>query len=229
MKLISIIGEKGGSGKTTLSHALAYGFRLLNVPAIMATTDDSEEPLASEGRGYQIFDFRDQEVRIQKVARAKAANARGYLILSGAGNRSSIDDWLYEQTDLTLLPVRDSEEDLRRVLKDLEALPLAFALPNAWPTNPHARKSVQYVLDQLNAAAPGQVLQPVPDLHAFRKFTCATPVNITPALRNACRALARQALEILEPAAAEIVDEESTAEPLQLGFGFGFRETVLVP
>ncbi len=38
-----------------------------------------------------------------------------------------------------LLPFRDSHEDLRTVLRDLEAFPNAYALPSQWPTNAWAR------------------------------------------------------------------------------------------
>ncbi|OYY40842.1 MAG: hypothetical protein B7Y56_15615 [Gallionellales bacterium 35-53-114] len=44
-KLICVIGNKGGTGKTSITHMLCHGFGLLGMRSIAVLTDTSREPL----------------------------------------------------------------------------------------------------------------------------------------------------------------------------------------
>ena len=54
MKGVAITGIKGGTGKTTLSHALALGAAWHQVPAYFLHTDD-REPIQVNGRPYAYY------------------------------------------------------------------------------------------------------------------------------------------------------------------------------
>ena len=51
-EIICVIGNKGGTGKTTLSHMLCQGLGLLGQRAACVLTDTSREPLIPAGRRY---------------------------------------------------------------------------------------------------------------------------------------------------------------------------------
>ena len=56
--LIAIIGNKGGTGKTTLSHLLCHGLGLLGRRSACVLTDTTRQPLDPRGRRYVIADAR---------------------------------------------------------------------------------------------------------------------------------------------------------------------------
>ena len=56
--IICVIGNKGGTGKTTLSHMLCQGLGLLGQRAACVLTDTSREPLIPTGRRYVLADAR---------------------------------------------------------------------------------------------------------------------------------------------------------------------------
>ena len=51
-QLISVIGSKGGTGKTSISHMLCHGLGLLGRHSISILTDIEREPLSRVGRHY---------------------------------------------------------------------------------------------------------------------------------------------------------------------------------
>ncbi len=58
-KTIVIAGDKGGSGKTTTSHAIAHGLAMHGVHAFHISTDPRREILPAEARRYATLDGRD--------------------------------------------------------------------------------------------------------------------------------------------------------------------------
>jgi chromosome partitioning protein len=133
-RIICIIGNKGGTGKTTLSHMLCQGLGLLGQRSACVLTDSSREPLSPDGRRYVTADARTPEA-LHKVV-GKLRTMQGWIgVIDGGGNRAEVDRTLDSLCDIVLLPFRDSHEDLRTVLHDLEAFPHAYALPSQWPTN----------------------------------------------------------------------------------------------
>ena len=52
-RIICIIGNKGGTGKTTLSHMLCQGFGLLGQRSACVLTDSSPAPLSPAWRGRE--------------------------------------------------------------------------------------------------------------------------------------------------------------------------------
>jgi chromosome partitioning protein len=113
---------------------LCQGLGLLGQRSACVLTDTSREPLSPDGRRYVTADARTPEALHKVVSKLRTMN--GWIgVIDGGGNRAEMDRTLNGLADIVLLPFRDSHEDLRTVLRDLEAFPHAYALPSQWPTN----------------------------------------------------------------------------------------------
>ena len=197
-RIICVIGNKGGTGKTTLSHMLCQGFGLLGQRSACVLTDSAREPLSPDGRRYVTADARTPEA-LHKVV-GKLRTMQGWIgVLDGGGNRADVDRTLDSLCDIVLLPFRDSHEDLRTVLRDLETFPHAYALPSQWPTNAWQRDAADRNVAQLLGDYKDRLLHPVASLSASKLLLQKQiPDSLPSNLGNACRGLARQVLEILE-------------------------------
>jgi hypothetical protein len=212
-QIICIIGNKGGTGKTTLSHMLCQGFGLLGQRSACVLTDTSREPLSPDGRRYVTADARTPEA-LHKVA-GKLRSMQGWIgVIDGGGNRSEVDRQLDGLCDLVLLPFRDSHEDLRTVLRDLETFPHAYALPSQWPTNAWQRDAADRNVAQILGDYRHRLLHPVASLSASKLLLQKhIPDGLPSNLGNACRSLARQVMEIMEVASPAVEAEAPAVRP----------------
>ena len=197
-EIICIIGNKGGTGKTTLSHMLCQGLGLLGQRSACVLTDTSREPLQPEGRRYVTADARTREA-LGKVS-DKLRSLEGWLgVIDGGGNRTEVDRRLYGIAGIVLLPFRESHEDIRTVIKDLEMFPRAYAVPSQWPTNAWQRDAADRNVRELMADYRHRILRPVNALSASKLLLQRqVPDTLPTPLANACRAFAAQVLDILE-------------------------------
>jgi hypothetical protein len=147
-RLICIIGNKGGTGKTSITHMLCQGFGLLGVRSAAVLTDITREPLPRGERRYTPLDGRSPE-RLKKVVGLLEAMPDWIGVIDGGGNRPEMDQRFYEMSSLVLLPFRDSHEDIRTVRKDLDTFPRALGVPSQWPTNPWQQMAAERTLDEL--------------------------------------------------------------------------------
>ncbi len=139
MKVVAFFGTKGGTGKSTLSHLLAYGASLHHLPALVIHTD-LREPEHHQGRPYHYFDGRDPVRLYAALERAKAA-PEGWAILDGAGNRPAVSEVLAKAADLVLIPCGIGGQDVSLALADLARLPAAWVVVNRFPMTPkHPRR-----------------------------------------------------------------------------------------
>lgn len=228
-EIICVIGNKGGTGKTTLSHMLCQGLGLLGQRAACVLTDTSREPLAPTGRRYVLADARTRE-SLTKVVDKLRMLENWIGVIDGGGNRTEMDRKLYALSDLVLLPFRESHEDIRTVLRDLEMFPRAYAIPTQWPTNPWQREAADRSVARLLGAHRHRILRPVNALSSTKLLLQKQlPEQLPTPLANACRAVARQLLEVLE---IDFIDHEEDAPgeaqeehlppaemPLRLGSG----------
>jgi hypothetical protein len=195
--IISIIGNKGGTGKTTLSHMLAQGLGLFGKYAVAVLTDTYREKLSKLNRNYLPFDAREPEDL--KKAAAKLATVDHWIgVVDGGGNRPEMDEQLAAMASLVLLPFRDSHEDIRTVRRDLERFPNAYALPSQWPTNRWAEGAAQRSVNNLLGDYQHRILAPVYALSASKLFLQQElPPGLPMQVNNACREIALQAMELL--------------------------------
>ncbi len=209
--IICVIGNKGGTGKTTLSHMLCQGLGLLGQRSVCVLTDTHREPLDPAGRRYLLADARTREA-LGKVT-DKIRSLQAWMgVVDGGGNRTEMDRKLYGVADLVLLPFRDSHEDIRTVVRDLEMFPRAYAIPAQWPTNAWQRESADKTLHDMLAPYRDRVLQPVFSLSASKVLLQREiPESLPTPLCNAARSVAHQVLDLLQIAIDQPVAEETAA------------------
>jgi hypothetical protein len=196
-KVIAVIGNKGGTGKTTISHMLAHGMGLFGKSAISILTDVTREPLLRQNRRYVPLDARTPE-QLERIMERIASLPTWIGVIDGGGNRTEMDRHLHGLADLVLLPFRDSHEDIRTVMTDLEAFPQAWGLPSQWPTNPWQQMAAEKTLDEMMQAYRPRMLEPVYSVSSSKLLLQSeVPSSMPTVLNNMCRQLAMQVLERL--------------------------------
>jgi hypothetical protein len=226
-QIICIIGNKGGTGKTTLSHMLCQGLGLLGHRSACVLTDVGRHPLLPAGRRYITADARTPEALTKVVDKLKTLD-NWIGVIDGAGNRAEMDRKLYALSDVVFLPFRESHEDIRTVIQDLEQFPRAYAIPSQWPSNAWQRNMADRNVAEFMYAYRHRILNPVTALSASKLLLHKQiPGHLPTPLANACRAFARQTLEILEiehddeeyPVMADVDDDvrlPATEMPLRI-------------
>ncbi len=198
-RLICIIGNKGGTGKTSMTHMLCHGLGLLGKRSIAVLTDIYREPLFRDDRGYTPLDGRTPE-KLEKIIAKLESMPEWYGVIDGTANSPEMDRHLYEISGLVLLPFRDSHEDIRTVRHDLDTFPEAFGVPSQWPTNPWQQMAAEHTLDELMQDYRPRLLDPVYTVSASKLLLHSQiPAELPTVLNNVCRGLARQVLARLEP------------------------------
>jgi hypothetical protein len=196
--IVCVIGNKGGTGKTTLSHMLCQGMGLLGQRSVCVLTDTCREPLDPQGRRYLIADARSREALAKVTAKIRSLNA-WMGVIDGGGNRTEMDRKLYGMADLVLLPFRDSHEDLRTVIGDIEMYPRAYAVPTQWPTNAWQREAAERAIEQFLGPYRDRILDPLYALSASKlMLQKRLPAPLPTPLANGCRTIAHQVLDLLQ-------------------------------
>jgi len=208
--IICVIGNKGGTGKTTISHMLCQGMGLLGQRSVCVLTDTYREPLDPAGRRYLVADARSREA-LAKVT-DKVRSLKSWIgVIDGGGNRTEMDQRLYGVADLVLLPFRDSHEDIRTVIRDLEMFPRAYAIPSQWPTNVWQREAAEKTIEEFLGPYRDRILSPVPTQSASKNLLHKTiPAALPSPLANSCRGVARQVLDLLQIPFADDAPEDDT-------------------
>jgi len=196
-EIISVIGNKGGTGKTTISHLLGQGLGLFGYRSVVVLTDTGRALLSRTNRRYLTADARSPEL-LDKVVH-KLHGLKGWIgIVDGGGGRFRKDALLESIASLVLLPFRDSPEDIRTVIADLERYPNAFAVPSQWPTNPWQRDAASRLVETMLADHRDRLLDPVPAVSSTKLLLLdELPDHLPTPLANACRGIAGQVLERL--------------------------------
>lgn len=193
-KLISVIGNKGGTGKTSITHMLCHGFGLLGMRSIAVLTDSLREPLFRNDRGYTPLDGRTPD-KLERILAKLESMPEWIGVIDGGANRPEMDQYLYDTSNLILLPFRDSHEDIRTVRHDLESYPKAFGVPSQWPTNPWQQMAAEHTLDELMQDYRPRLLEPVYAVSSSKLLLeTQIPTDLPTVLNNVCRGLAKQAL-----------------------------------
>ncbi len=196
-QLICVIGNKGGTGKTSISHMLCHGLGLLGRHSISILTDIEREPLSRSGYNYTTLDGRSPE-KLEKILEKLGSMPNWLGVIDGGGNRPDMDRHLYELGGLVLLPFRDSHEDMRTVLRDLDHFPAALGIPSQWPTNTWQQMAAERTLDEVMQSYRPRLLDPVYSVSASKLLLQSdVPGNLPTMLNNVSRRLARQVLDRL--------------------------------
>lgn len=185
-------GDKGGSGKTTISHALCHGLGMHGVRAIHVTTDPRRLVLPAGSRRYATMDGRDIRQLAGIIDKLSDRNDV-VLVIDGGGGRPEVDAVLSQAADLTLVPFLHSPEDMRVAIADLERLPEAFGLPNRWPTSTWARAAAERDLAKAMGTVSGRLLSPLPEINGLISLVSEEGPNAR--INGACKAFALRVLE----------------------------------
>lgn len=211
--IICIIGNKGGTGKTTLSHMLCQGMGMLGQRSVCVLTDTYREPLNPAGRRYLVADARTREALVKVTDKIRSLNA-WMGVIDGGGNRTEMDRRLYGLADLVLLPFRDSHEDIRTLIRDLEMFPRAYAIPTQWPIIPWQREAADRTMAELLAPYHDRILAPVSAFNATKLLLKKDlGGDIPQPLSDACANVARQVLDLLQIPIAPTEQMPAVARP----------------
>lgn len=196
-RIICVIGNKGGTGKTSITHMLCHGLGLLGKRSIAVLTDVEREPLSRGIRRYTPLDGRSPD-KLQEIINKMAARPKWLAVIDGGGNRPEMDRQFYEMSGLVLLPFRESHEDIRTVRNDLDTFPDAYGIPSQWPTNPWQQMAAERTLDEMMQDYRPRLLDPVYAVSASKLLLeDQVPPGLPTMLNNICRSLAWQVLERL--------------------------------
>lgn len=219
--IISFIGCKGGTGKTTLTHMLCFGLGLLGQRAVCVMTDEGREPPPQGTLPYVFADGRSASARQQILAALR--QREGWIgVIDGGANHIETDSALYRDSDLVLLPFRDSQEDLRVVCQDLQRLPHALALPSQWPSNPWQYQAALRLLEGVPPDLQKRVLAPVFAVSSSKLLLQhPQPDTLPTPIRKVSRAFAQQVIQIL-------AHDETALTPVHTAMGATRRLAALV-
>lgn len=185
-------GDKGGSGKTTTSHALCHGLGMHGVRAIHVTTDPRRLVLPAESRRYATIDGRNVQ-QLASIIDRLAERSDVVLVIDGGGGRPEVDQVLTKVADLTLIPFLHSAEDLRVATADMDRLPHAYGLPNRWPTQTWAKTAAEKELARTMAAYQARLLSPLPEINGL--ITLVSEEGANARINGACKSFALRILE----------------------------------
>lgn len=185
-------GDKGGSGKTTTSHALCHGLGLHGIRAIHVTTDPRRLVLAPDPRRYATVDGR--EVRqLAAIIDQLAERDDCVLVIDGGGGRPDVDQVLAKAGDLTLVPFLHGAEDMRVAAGDLDRLPHALGLPNRWPTSTWAREAAERELGRRMDGYAPRLLSPLNEINGL--ISLVSEDGPGPRINGACKTFALRILD----------------------------------
>jgi len=216
-QIIAILGNKGGTGKTTNAHLLCYGLGLLGTHSVCLLTDTHREPLDKHGRNYLPMDARTPAQLSALVKKLSLVD--GWLgVIDGGANHPERDLALAQHAGLVILPFRESHEDIRTVIDDLERLPKSLALPSQWPTNAWQRDAANRNVASLMGKYRARMLEPLNAISASKLLLQHhLPDNIPTPLRNAARRFAAQVLDRLRLKYEHFELEPETGESVNRG------------
>jgi len=193
MKSFAVLGDKGGAGKTLLSHVICHGLGVAGVEAYHITTDQRRQVMPADGRYYATLDGRDPETLGRLIDRL--SEREGVMVLDGGGNRPQVDEILATAADLVLVPFQTSADDMRVAAADLERLPTAIGVPTRWPNNRWERDVAERTFAKYLGAYQPRIMAPVFSMAAFATLVEEGPPS--PKINGTCKQTALTVLDRL--------------------------------
>lgn len=200
--ILTAVGGKGGSSKTTTSHCIAGGVRDFGGHGVYVLTDDRMLLNNEEShRWYDVVDGRSESDLREWVGRAKAMPDNGILVIDGAGGSDErVMQWIASISDIVLIPMTPDEESVRCAVLDAGRIPGSLILPNRWSTNAKAAEVDQdYIEMAKHYVGADRVLPPLPSVHSVAEFVRSDfSGEILPAARSFCRLIAGAMVAMLQ-------------------------------
>lgn len=112
MKVVSVLNQKGGSGKTTIATHLAMGLKLRGFDVVLVDSD----PQGSARDWAAVADGNDLPVigidRPTLERDIKALGKRDFIVIDGAPQASDLAISAIRSSDLIVIPVQPSPYDI---------------------------------------------------------------------------------------------------------------------
>lgn len=194
MKVISVLGRKGGSGKTLVSHFISLGFGRLGYDVVMLQTDvRTERPQEYlQDRPYWLTSIAGDPSTDQKIMRDAYVRTEripnSILVVDGGANRRNVDFFIAETSHLVLIPVGTSAEDIGVATSDYDEISdhlekvgssagVYFVL-NRWPGEARRQEVIlkrKWVMNFIKDDESRRFPIPIPDMPSLSDITYGEP------------------------------------------------------
>lgn len=200
--IVSFLGIKGGSGKSTSSNLFAHGVaKFGHYPFLLVTDPRFREGLdLIDNKQYITIDGRTEEGFLDGLSTFKEfdeGNELAVLAIDGGANESrELDFMIAEQSDIVVIPFMHVKLGLEQaeVELTLHQSNKTYGLPNEWPTNPNSLKKANRALDTLLTKFGAQILEPNYECNATTEFFESNPMYSS-RVNSLSKILAHQILE----------------------------------
>lgn len=183
MKVVSVLGRKGGQGKTLVSHFLSLGLGRLGHDVVMFQTDvrAARPQEYVENRPYWLAGINgdpSQDVNLVRDVYLRTSKiANSILVVDGGANRRNLDLFIAETSHLVFIPVGFGGEDISVGIRDYEELSShleskgspteVYFILNRWPGDTRKNETImrrKWVADFLNTWSHRQLPIGIPDM-----------------------------------------------------------------
>ena len=201
--IISVVGIKGGNGKSTTSQTLAFGIAKLGHFSFLMSTDPRrrEGREIQDNRGYINLDGRTENGSVERISDFLAfdeGNELAVLVIDGGANESrELDKSLAEISDIVLIPFMRSPDDLDSAKIELTVHENAYGLPNRWPTNVMSLQKANKYLETHLSEFTKRILRPNFDCNATIDLLGDADSITASTLNSVAKKLATQVLEVV--------------------------------
>jgi len=217
VRVISVLGRKGGSGKTLVSHFISLGLGRMGFDVVMLQTDVRTErpPELIQDRPYWLTSIVGDPTTDKKIMRDAYVRTEripnSVLVVDGGANRRNVDFFIAETSHLILIPVGTSAEDISVATADFEEIsdhlaragrtPWVYFILNRWPGEARKQEVVlkrRWVSNFLGSSDAKRFPVPIPDMQSLSDITCGeAPFPASPQLT-------KRAVEIAEVLALKL-------------------------
>jgi hypothetical protein len=210
MKVISVLGRKGGSGKTLVSHFISLGFGSIGFDTVMLQTDVrcGRPTERIDNRPYWLTSIVGDPEKDKKIMREAYVRTEripnSVLVVDGGANRRAVDYFIAETSHIILIPVGCSEEDIAVAESDYDDLsehlikkgkkPSIYYILNRWPGDARRLEVVmkrRIVNKFLDANEKKRFPIAVVDMNSLADITSGTAFSASPMM-------AKRAIEVSE-------------------------------
>jgi chromosome partitioning protein len=123
-EVVSFVGQKGGTGKSTLARGFAVEAARLNLSVVLADLDDAQRTSFEWGQRRVANGF-EPRVAVERVSRLQVftrAAAVDVLIVDAPGWADASTAWLAQGSQLTVLPTGAGVDDLNPTIRLIHEL-----------------------------------------------------------------------------------------------------------
>lgn len=232
MIVVSVLGRKGGVGKTLISNTLAYGLGEIGYPVVLLKTDvrGMLPPQSAPGRPYWMLGIGGTPEEAAKQMWGAFNQTKkipqSILIVDGGANRRAVDHLVVSLSQMVIIPVYPGPEDIEVAEADFKEFrqaidksgetekPQLFQVLNRWPGDKRRKDSLfanQWVTDYLERSQGRRLSTVIPDMPSAMNLAYFEREDVPVPVRVNARLLASEVREkgdFHEPPNFPNIDEE---------------------